>query len=127
MRSNSSATRPSSHARYASLMLAAMILTILLWPWAGSSGDRGKGSGVTPACARWDEPARQAISRLVDSDGQDSELRRASEAIFLLRRARRNCAAGWTLLACQDYVAVIRGVAVASGDDRAGCAMAAVA
>jgi len=107
-------------------MLAAMILTVLFWPWAGSPGDSSQGSSVTPACARWDEPARQAISRLVDSDGQDSELRRASEAIFLLRRARRNCKAGWTLLACQDYVAVIRGVSVASGDDRVGCTLAAV-
>jgi hypothetical protein len=49
------------------------------------------------------------VARLLEST-LDADLRKANGAIFQLRRARRNCAAGWVTLACQDYHAVVRQV-----------------
>jgi hypothetical protein len=65
---------------------------------------------AAPACARWDDLARESIARLVQNGKRDADLRQAGDAIFRLRRARRNCHAGWTTLACQDYLVVARGI-----------------
>jgi hypothetical protein len=35
-------------------------------------------------------------------------LRQLADAIFRLRRARRNCAEGWVGIACRDYQAILR-------------------
>lgn len=62
---------------------------------------------LNAACAQWDEVASQAIAALL-RDANDVDLRRASDAIFLLRRARRHCDAGWIQLACLDYRGILR-------------------
>ena len=53
------------------------------------------------------------VSRLAQSTS-DSDLRRINDSIFRMRRARRNCEAGWFELACQDYLAV-----AATGENQA--------
>jgi hypothetical protein len=61
-----------------------------------------------PTCARWDEAASDAIAYIVQGRGE-VDLRLVDDAIFRMRRARRNCHLGWTNLACLDYQAVIGG------------------
>jgi Zn-dependent protease with chaperone function len=68
-----------------------------------------------PACARWDEAASDALARLVH-DRNDVAARQLGDALFRLRRARKNCSLGWLVVACQDYRAILdsaggRGVA----------------
>jgi len=64
----------------------------------------------TSPCMEWDDAASDAIIRLVQSRS-DSDLRQVSNAVFQMRRARRNCEGGWVALACQDYQAIVRGSA----------------
>jgi hypothetical protein len=60
---------------------------------------------VARACAQWHQAASAAVARLVHST-HDADLRQVNGSIFRMRRARRNCEAGWLELACQDYAAV---------------------
>ena len=62
-------------------------------------------SGV---CAEWDEAASEAIVDLVKA-WRDTDLRLVGDAMYRMRRARRNCHMGWMRLACLDYQAVIQG------------------
>jgi hypothetical protein len=66
-----------------------------------------RAAALNAACAQWDDAASQAIAALL-RDASDVDLRRASDAIFLLRRARRHCDAGWIRLACLDYRGIVR-------------------
>jgi hypothetical protein len=59
------------------------------------------------SCMQWHEQASAAISQMVRS-ATDVDLRQAADAVFRLRRARRNCEAGWLQLACLDYYAVAK-------------------
>lgn len=61
-----------------------------------------------PSCARWDEAASDALVGLLRGK-QDADLRLVGDAVFRMRRARRNCHMGWLRLACLDYYAVIHG------------------
>ena len=60
------------------------------------------------SCAHWDGRAAEAVAGLV-RDASDVSLRAAGDALFRLRRARRNCRAGWLALSCGDYRAIVRG------------------
>lgn len=107
--SKSEAALSVAWQRYAGIAVAALLSGAILWPlW--KSADEGAGAvGLAPACASWDDLARESIARLVQNGTRDADLRQANDAIFRLRRARRNCDAGWTTLACQDYLAVAHG------------------
>jgi hypothetical protein len=63
---------------------------------------------VSRSCVLWHQLAGAAVTELVHS-GHDADLLHANDAIFRMRRARRNCQAGWVMLACQDYHAVAAG------------------
>jgi hypothetical protein len=66
-------------------------------------------------CAAWDDAASEAIVDLVRAR-RDADLRLVGDAVFRMRRARRNCHMGWTRLACLDYQAIINGApALAEG------------
>jgi len=60
-----------------------------------------------PICAHWDGKAADALARLLH-ETSDGSLRQAGDALFRLRRARRNCRAGWLALSCRDYHAIVR-------------------
>jgi hypothetical protein len=62
------------------------------------------------ACAYWDDAARDSLASLVRGK-HDADLRLVGDAVFRMRRARRNCHMGWANLACLDYYAVIHGEA----------------
>jgi hypothetical protein len=60
-------------------------------------------------CVQWHLAASAVVSRLVQST-READLAQAGDALFRMRRARRNCDAGWVALACQDYHAVAAGL-----------------
>ena len=62
----------------------------------------------SPICDTWDTAAASALAGLI-SDRSDTAVRRLNDGLFRLRRARRNCRAGWVDLACQDYQSLLRG------------------
>ena len=61
----------------------------------------------TGVCAAWDDAASDAVTKLAQA--RDVDLRLVGDAIFRMRRARRNCHMGFIRFACVDYRAIIRG------------------
>jgi hypothetical protein len=68
-----------------------------------------------PSCGLWDDQATAAIAQRVRASRGDDELRQLADALFRLRRARRNCAEGWVGIACRDYQAIMRAAPGPSG------------
>ncbi len=60
---------------------------------------------IGQACRQWHRIAGEAVAYTVRSM-RDADLRQLNDAIFRLRRARRNCEEGWLASACRDYRAV---------------------
>lgn len=94
-------------------MFAACVLvlaSLLVAPQLYARADRQSHVAANPAspeiCAAWDDSARTALARLVQSE-RNADLSQVGDATFRIRRARRNCQMGWTKLACRDYDAVI--------------------
>lgn len=56
-------------------------------------------------CEPWDDTASVAIARLVATRDETAEAF-LGDAVFRLRRARRNCRSGWVGLARLDYDAL---------------------
>jgi hypothetical protein len=88
------------------------LAALLSWPaavhWFGERpSDMSAEMSVSPACAEWDELGRRALIHLVRRTA-DADLRKIGDAVFRMRRARRNCNAGWLRLACLDYRSVVR-------------------
>jgi hypothetical protein len=71
------------------------------------TGNRAAEVPLHPICAHWDGKAADAVARLLHETG-DVSLRQAGDALFRLRRARRNCRAGWLALSCRDYHVIVR-------------------
>jgi hypothetical protein len=63
---------------------------------------------LDPRCDTWDETANAALGAAIAARNRipDSQL---GDAVFRLRRARRNCKAGWLALAQSDYEALLEG------------------
>jgi len=84
-------------------------------------GDGGARSVLTeakspgPSCGLWDDQVTAAIAARVRASRGDDELRQLADAIFRLRRARRNCAEGWVGIACRDYQAIMSAAPGPSG------------
>jgi hypothetical protein len=121
------AMRPQSHAPLAAARRAA------IWPWSrralaiglivaavliGHSvlyqhsdayvqSTKTEQAALAAPCMHWHQAAGEAVARLAQST-TDADLRQANDAIFRMRRGRRNCEEGWVGLACQDYYAVAR-------------------
>jgi hypothetical protein len=60
-------------------------------------------------CMQWHLAAGAVVARLVQST-RDADLVQVGDSVFRMRRARRNCEAGWVTLACQDYHSVAANV-----------------
>jgi hypothetical protein len=89
-----------------SVSAVALLLALITYNHA-TAPDRVDAEKQGPArtCAQWHQAASTAVARLVQST-RDADLRQVNDSIFRMRRARRNCEAGWLELACQDYAAV---------------------
>lgn len=98
----------------AALAVGALALSIALaLPLLrGGKGDAGVALAAArspgPSCGLWDEQVTAAIAERVRASRGDGELRQLADAIFRLRRARRNCAERWLGVACRDYQAIMR-------------------
>src|SRR5262245_35794962 len=97
----------------------ALSITLALPLLRGGDGDaRGaltQGPSPGPSCGLWDDQVTAAIAQRVRASRGDDELRQLADAIFRLRRARRNCAEGWVGIACRDYQAIMRAAPDPSG------------
>ena len=101
--------------RYAVGVSVGLLFAVVLWPLFKSPTGAGvdataSGAAVASSCVRWDDLASEAIAGFVHAGKRDADQQRATDAIFRLRRARRNCNAGWVMLACQDYQVIIQKV-----------------
>ena len=89
--------------------LAIVAIAVLLSSVGATSNDGAlEQQKFARACMQWHLAAGAVVSRLVQST-RDADLLQVSESVFRMRRARRNCEAGWVTLACQDYQAVAAG------------------
>jgi hypothetical protein len=87
------------------LAVVALLATVIFR--GGETPDSGKAETqkFARACMQWHLAAGAAVARLLQST-RDVDLLLVSDSVFRIRRARRNCEAGWFTLACQDYHAV---------------------
>ena len=85
------------------LVAALILLAVLLHV----TTKRAAAIPLHPVCARWDRMAADAVARLLHEPA-DASLRQAGDALFMLRRARSNCRAGWLALSCRDYHAIVK-------------------
>jgi len=87
------------------LALAALLSTISFTHRVTSDDVNADKQRLARSCMQWHLAAGAVVSRLVQST-RDADLLQVSDSVFRMRRARRNCEAGWYMLACQDYHAV---------------------
>jgi hypothetical protein len=83
-------------------------MTALFKSSATADGGGAEQQKFARACMQWHLAAGAVVSRLVQST-RDADLVRVGDAVFRMRRARRNCDSGWITLACQDYHSVAAG------------------
>lgn len=102
----SSASRPGFGV--GAIFVVVGLLSIVVFRTARTS-DQGEAHRAAQSCLQWHLAAGAAVSRLVRSTS-DADLLQVNDAVFRIRRARRNCEAGWVTLACQDYHAVAAGI-----------------
>lgn len=84
--------------------------------WSGSPGRPGV--AAQPDCAAWDRAASEGVAALVSETSATAELR-LDEALLQLRRARKNCRAGFVELAGHDYASLRRAFPFSTGSLRA--------
>jgi hypothetical protein len=85
----------------ASALVAAGLMQ-LAWTAFAS---RGREVPLDPVCAAWDRQASFGIALLVPQTATLDETR-LDDALYQLRRARKNCRVGWLEAARQDYMAL---------------------
>jgi hypothetical protein len=84
-------------------------------PWTGASSQMK--ITVSASCEASDRDASAGIAPLLSDTSSAAELR-LDEAILQLRRARKNCRAGATVLAEQDYASLQRTFPLTTGSVR---------
>ena len=91
------------------LIAGAVAAYWMIYHYAGvaTQGARTDRPALALACTQWHRAASNAVAGLLRSTS-DIDLRQANDALFRLRRARRNCQEGWLTMACQDYSAIAR-------------------
>jgi hypothetical protein len=99
---------PRSSFGVGAIFLIMGLLAIIVFRTT-STQDQVEVHRVAQSCHQWHLAAGTAVSRLVKST-RDADLVQINDAVFRIRRARRNCEAGWVALACQDYHAVAAGI-----------------
>lgn len=91
----------------ATFLVVGLLAIVAFRP--ASTSDQAEVHRTAQSCFQWHLAAGAAVSRLVKST-RDVDLVQVNDAVFRIRRARRNCEAGWVALACQDYHAVAAGI-----------------
>jgi|EndMetStandDraft_8_1072994.scaffolds.fasta_scaffold21228_4 hypothetical protein len=93
----------------------ALALPLLRGGEGGALSALAQATSPGPSCGLWDDQVTATIAERVRASKGDDELRQLADAIFRLRRARRNCAEGWVGIACRDYQAIMRAAPAPSG------------
>jgi hypothetical protein len=93
------ATRPALTGAFAAIAFALLMLM------GGVSADKTR---LDSPCEAWDEAASTALAAAIAGRSPVVEYQ-LGDAVFRLRRARRNCKAGWHELARLDYEALVDG------------------
>jgi len=93
------------------LVLAAIaaVVSVVAFRTGATPQDDAEQRQFARSCMQWHLAAGAVVSRLVQST-RDADLVQVNDSVFRMRRARRNCEAGWVSLACQDYHAVAASV-----------------
>ena len=89
----------------AAFAVVALLSTMVFRDGATPNAGDAEKQKLARACMQWHLAAGAVVSRLVQST-RDADLVQVNDSVFRMRRARRNCEAGWVTLACQDYHAV---------------------
>lgn len=89
------------------LLLLGVLGLLSLGYLALPGGSEGTGL-LDPACEALDRDASRAVAGLV-LDRDEVVERQLGDALFRLRRARKNCRIGWVSLARLDYAALLDG------------------
>ena len=97
------------------LIAVAMVGLAQFAPWTNATSRTN--IRVSASCEASDREASAAIAALLSDTSSGAELR-LDEAILQLRRARKNCRAGATVLAEQDYASLQRAVPLLTGSIR---------
>jgi hypothetical protein len=97
------------------LIAVAVVGLAQLIPWTDATSRTNPRASAT--CEASDREASAGIAPLVSDTSSAAELR-LDEAILQLRRARKNCRAGATVLAEQDYVSLQRSFPLTTGSVR---------
>lgn len=117
----SAGSRPMSGV-LAIVAIAAFLATMIFGSGATPNNASGERPRLAQSCMQWHLAASAVVSRLVQST-RDIDLLQVSDSVFRMRRARRNCEAGWFALACQDYRAVAMGApGIVMGNQVFSCA-----
>jgi hypothetical protein len=110
---NRSMSLDRSRRTWAGILAGVAVATLLVtveFTHGTSTVDAGaEKQRLARSCLEWHLAAGVVVSRLVQST-RDADLLQVGDAVFRMRRARRNCEAGWYVLACQDYHAVTNAV-----------------
>lgn len=107
---NRSFASDSSRRTFGVVGVAAVVaLLALVIVKNNAASDDPEAQQMARSCLHWHRAAAAAVSHLAQST-RDADLLHVNDSIFRMRRARRNCEAGWVTLACQDYHAVTAGV-----------------
>ena len=85
--------------------VAALLSAVIVRHDAAPDDGNAEKQRVARVCMQWHLAAGAVVSRLVQST-RDADLVQVNDSVFRMRRARRNCEAGWVTLACQDYHSV---------------------
>jgi hypothetical protein len=106
--SGTSAQEPIDNRRVSRWMAAALVMlsvsfgAALFYHHSGQTSD----APMDAACAAKNSEAVERLVALVRGN-TDTDLRQTADAIFRIRRARRNCLAGFMSLADSDYRALL--------------------
>ena len=103
--SNASGGSRRTFAMLAVFVVVALLSTVVFRNGTPSDAGDAEKPKLARACMQWHLAAGAVVSRLVQST-RDADLVQVNDSVFRMRRARRNCEAGWVTLACQDYHAV---------------------
>jgi len=108
MRSQSESAYPPPSSIWNGLLpwtpaFAAVAICGLLYAFLATSAEPIR--AFDARCEPWDDAASAAVARLVAIRDETAEAF-FGDAVFRLRRARRNCRAGWIGLARLDYEAL---------------------
>jgi hypothetical protein len=89
--------------------IAVLLSTVAFKSFAIPNAGDIENQKFARTCMQWHLAAGAVVSRLVQST-RDADLVQVSDSVFRMRRGRRNCEAGWVMLACQDYHSVAAGL-----------------